>query len=804
MPAALYQVIRQYTGCTKERFASPLNVHWTTTTYWSIHERDQIFGANFDAYSVRWTGGSLATPDFDQYAAAKAVNWAIQSASTALLPTLTIVLLPTYFDNADDTEYMRLVRRNSHLCKLLFTTSSTLVGFEPPGNAPQEQPKRWKCQVRAIAIGNRDGYSAYLPSRDAEWEGGFKECIRKAFPRENRVKGPKVHFAEMNCNAGMHFEPEPLVQPEWSTKATNKFQKRLDDHRNQITLQCASADEDLAVALNLAVTAFKQQQQGQLPKLKYDWRDFIYTDGSALKKPAAGEPGIGAAVHVPAKVEAHQPNTTINVNCAYRSHGTNLTCFNTISRAELAAIHVAAETTGLTSTPDGTIHIATDSLGSMYAIKKAIMRPQDITEHRHQHLLQSIVKAIERAPGVVHFWKVKSHIGIVGNEEADVAAVAVAKGEIEDNSLHHYGTPSNRREDTYWPYVKEVETQVNSKTGELVHKTIYTPLADLGKSLKTFVHPMKNLGQANQNSFYFQKWKQAYNNIAHRFSHKFLSSAKVGYRARKLAVSYRWGVLPTENWLHKCKLRPTKTCLLCGADDGGHHAMSACPALSPSVTKRHNDAGTEIAEAICRGNCGGEVLLTDVGIRKRRATEELPESLQFCRYLKDAELPPGMPAALQQALRKYNGSIPDIFMYKDDDHNQRRYLIVEVKYCRDTNPEHQETRATIQHQQLRDLILEHDPKSHAQLVTLMLGVSGAIYKKFLADMKQLLGVSNFELEALATRLHFMAIAHMEQIWKARATMIKTLRAANRANWSRAKKRNLPWLEADHRKKRKLK
>jgi ribonuclease HI len=71
------------------------------------------------------------------------------------------------------------------------------------------------------------------------------------------------------------------------------------------------------------------------------------------------------------------------------------------------------------------VHIATDSLTSMYQVKKTINRPQDVREHRHLQLLKHIVKTITNSTCTVHIWKVKSHVGVVGNEMADATAVAV-------------------------------------------------------------------------------------------------------------------------------------------------------------------------------------------------------------------------------------------------------------------------------------------------------------------------------------------------------------------------------------------
>jgi ribonuclease HI len=64
----------------------------------------------------------------------------------------------------------------------------------------------------------------------------------------------------------------------------------------------------------------------------------------------------------------------------------------------------------------------------MYGLAKIILRPQDLQEHRHRRMLDSMANAVQDYPGTIHLWKVKSHTGIIGNERADEVAVQVAKG----------------------------------------------------------------------------------------------------------------------------------------------------------------------------------------------------------------------------------------------------------------------------------------------------------------------------------------------------------------------------------------
>lgn len=57
-----------------------------------LYEEDQLFGANYNAYSTKWTGASQATPETGSAAADKAVRWAIASAEQSQV--LTALTLP--------------------------------------------------------------------------------------------------------------------------------------------------------------------------------------------------------------------------------------------------------------------------------------------------------------------------------------------------------------------------------------------------------------------------------------------------------------------------------------------------------------------------------------------------------------------------------------------------------------------------------------------------------------------------------------------------------------------------------------
>jgi ribonuclease HI len=84
---------------------------------------------------------------------------------------------------------------------------------------------------------------------------------------------------------------------------------------------------------------------------------------------------------------------------------------NIILHAELAAAAAAII--------HGYSHIATGSLTSMHQIIRKFSHPNLHRHHIQGDVPQLIAKAIHQSPSLIHFCKVKSHAGIIGNEYAD-------------------------------------------------------------------------------------------------------------------------------------------------------------------------------------------------------------------------------------------------------------------------------------------------------------------------------------------------------------------------------------------------
>jgi len=170
------------------------------------------------------------------------------------------------------------------------------------------------------------------------------------------------------------------------------------------------------------------------------------------------------------------------------------------------------------------------------------------------------------------------------------------------------------------------------------------------------------------------------------------------------------------------------------------------------------------------------LVTSDVGWRKRHEAPDLPlPKAATTRNIQAHNLPDSIPAHVKEALTKC--SIPDAFMHNyDEEHDVHHYIIVEIKYCRDTDPLPQQSRASQQHHVLRETLAQHAPKAVVEQVTLTLGVSGVLYNASIKALKDKLGVTEPQLGNLLTQLHHIAVDNLNRIWAQRWAMINQLTA----------------------------
>ncbi|NES98184.1 MAG: hypothetical protein F6K32_23950 [Desertifilum sp. SIO1I2] len=470
----LHPALNSLMGNAQERFASPLDASFYAVNYWTPYARDQVFGASYNAYKVKWTGPSIAVPDFDKAATAEAVEWAIKSAQTVHEPSLALLVVPAHYPYAGDTIYEALVAYHPHLCQTLAHIPRRCMPLATEDHAMRALPPRPNQGFYIIAIGNASGFEKYLPLWEPRWRSDFRDAVRRACLQPKDCN-QDITFWDLE-QATLRVEPPTHGETIWDATTTKKFRRRplditrpgrLPDHVFDCKPNSTNSDafNDRKQRIDATVAEALQnlkRLQPRTPELLHDWRRFRYTDGSCIDLQNHGLKGssIGAAVHIPARQPGEGPanqqdGTTLFISCAHKETSVYLQNCNSINRAELTAILTALQHSSCELPLHTDIHIATDSLGSIYQIHRMLCRPQDMREHRHAHLIMDIVREIGRQRGTVHLWKVKSHVGIIGNERADKAAQAVAKGEIGEEDLTQCSTASNCRTNMYWPHITD-------------------------------------------------------------------------------------------------------------------------------------------------------------------------------------------------------------------------------------------------------------------------------------------------------------------------------------------------------------
>jgi ribonuclease HI len=701
----IYQAILNMFPNIKDRLASPLTVQQAVNHYWTAHKHDTLFGAQYDAYSVQWTGCSIAHPAHTPEATSKAISWAVRSAQATAQPTLTIVMAyhPTHQatnNTKPEPYYQRWVDTYPQYCKIKATLDTSIAHYVEPNIwdlAHPKTPKRnTKCTLLVIA--NEAGFDTY-----PQW-GTLQECFQ-AHPSPDIDTEPP----------GVRETPHTPREPSNTMYRTHKKLRNLPSDQVPSHTKPTTAEAQAEV---------ERIYPYRYPP-KWDWQQFAYTDGSVIAGTKTG-PGIGAAVYLPPRAtHDHGEDITIPIDPSTTNE-------NTINRAELAAIWVALQ--------KGAEHIATDSQCSINQIQKMLNRPHDMREHRHQNLLNHIVELITQRETTTTLYKVKAHTGITGNETADAMAKQVANGANPEGTLHDV-PESNLRREKYWVKHKAIPTPDNPNPQA---KTLPT----LDQHLRNAVHQQHKLGMADQSTIYYSSWKNTMPHMLAAESNAFMTKQTVTTKERRTALQYRCGQLYNNKLGMRWGHVTTDNCPLCGRPDGGHHIASGCPKLQNMYTERHHKAGRIILKAILKGEKAAEAAYADVGSAANLAKDEVPD----IDNRHNLRLPP-------------TSSRPDIILVSTTQRQQRHIssiTLVEIKYCRDSDLTPQLENAISQHQALSTQ-LQQTHKCSIQTLPILLGVSGAVYSTYTAQALQQLGIRGSLLKTTLRRLHTQAIQSLGSI-----------------------------------------
>ena len=118
---------------------------------------------------------------------------------------------------------------------------------------------------------------------------------------------------------------------------------------------------------------------------------------------------------------------------------------------------------------------------------------------------------------------------------------------------------------------------------------------------------------------------------------------------------------------------------------------------------------------------------------------------------------------------------PDAFLYRPAAANRGtpEYIILEVKYCRDSDPSPQLERAQQQHADLAQAIRQAAPEAQVTYLALLLGVAGTIYTTHTIEPLKKVGIHGLQLNNLVNRLNEHAVNSLHWIYTTKRKQERT-------------------------------
>ncbi|KAJ9515463.1 hypothetical protein QJQ45_016472 [Haematococcus lacustris] len=532
---------------TVQRWADPLTVRPETTTYWSPDINDTAFGAHHNCLLVRHTGLSTWNVPADDAVALKCVNHAIHSA-TQEEAMATIMLIPGK-KGISYPKHIDTLRRYPEYCQHLASIPPTKTNCSKPGK---------HANLHVYVIWNAAGQQLVTKGNPQGWLASTATALhpqRDTHPLRNRPTN----------------QSQPATPP--------------SGHKQHMRLPL---DKDLPTSGHQRSHQQLTQHSTTQPRMAItEWATIAYTDGSCIKTSGAAPASIGAGVYI--------PETNVLITVALDDSECN-----TINKAELTAIHAAITA--------GVKRIATDSLCSIYQIRRALANPMSLITHRHNDILTAIATLIIDSPDTIHFYKVRAHSGIIGNEGADALAKhAALHPELANTPAYR---PTTRKETNTW-----LNNEADGETP--------APLPDCRQSVRAHMHRKHNLGLANQDSIYYKMSQETTKAAAKGAGERVMTDTNISIPAQRTALLYRTGGLYNQKLAMRWKRATDDRCPLCGEADSATHLLSGCSETLPMVQERHNGAGRLIAKAISKGTLGGYISFADTGSWEKGAREDL-------------------------------------------------------------------------------------------------------------------------------------------------------------------------------------
>ena len=497
----------------------------------------------------------------------------------------------------------------------------------------------------------------------------------------------------------------------------------------------------------------------------------VYTDGSCLTGKDRQPQRLGGA----AICYYNNKEQVIQVH----PQGRGLT--NTINRAEISSIHQALQAPLQEDHTPKALTIYTDSQCALSLIQNRLKGGHKHYITPHKSLLDETVQVLENlvtAGCTITMRKVKSHIGITGNERADEVAVKTAQGKRIDTATQATENIENAKayKDMVWPCITK-------RTAE--GKDEQEPISNLTTSV---VHACQNICEQNHCGSYASVYAVAWRSAAPQIWNKagrWLMSRKIPWAAKRSVMKYRWGRLFTTKLAKMMKMtyfgKPVDTnaqgealCPLCRQPDSGTHVMGGCtgtPEIQALYVKRHDEAVQSIRQAISTGACGQGTILMDAGKRADLPAEVSGKASDLEQWLKIA--PRSWDGPVLPRLSK-----PDLVILPDVPKDRvehllgsggrlpmgQRIILIEVGYTSDTKPDDKRQEKWEQHSVSVETLtrlgfkVEYDRDTHC----VPLGHGGTVYNS-LETLLRKLGVKAGHTNKLMRQLEKHAVQYAHTI-----------------------------------------
>ena len=677
VPKDVMRALRAVTSFSTEMFASPLNVSPSSPTYFSVFSRDQLFGAQLDAYSQHWRGSVEINPEYEAPDMAKALRWALASASSAGdTAFLTLAILPAW-----ETHPHAAVLRSHASIHILATIPAGTFCFRRATYTPYDttQATHAKWPIHLAIIANPAGYDQYFKSAALE---GLAIALRShAASLRPRATTAAAAPAAVAPPVIPHLPPRPL------NRTVPLRAKQLP--KGFLAAASSPPSHLQTVPLHTTVTQDTRSYVAlPLPPRLFDPASIFYTDASQAD-PATGTGPVGVGIHCPKLgvsrhfVASDQPRT--------------------VQRGELAGIWWAV----LNAPPNDPLHIASDSLTSLQQLHSTLYRTDSTADHQHYEMLAGIVHHalfVRTAPCVIQ--KIRAHAGIPGNEEADRLAKLGTTNILADPL-----TPPRTNPGPFAPWPPAVLglphgpiLAVNTRRVVLaIHEHQAVAAIDQLSVTATSAPAAADGPRLPHSNARF--WCQAREHLLPKESTAFLRSrGLVPRRTLQLAVQFRHWTYCGQARLHQMGLAPSPLCLLCGSHmDTPVYAGGGCShqVLSDMATTSHNQAVHLILDAIREGTHGGDRLLANagsqhIGTRHERTVPSFlvpdypgyPDAMACLGLPTDAPDPhaptPSIVYAPLEITRTYDTNIP-----RSTRRKQSKYThdpVADAEFVTDTSP----------------------------------------------------------------------------------------------------------------------